>query len=133
MGGSTKLLSKRYFQKNKNKNIVTVLAIVLTTIMFTTLFVLSQSMSRNLVEMTFRQTGYDAQVSFPSITDEQIKKLAAHPDVEEPGRASYWALQKIRSWQQDRWKSAGLMRAMRSTPLQCRKLVVYPGKQMRLH
>lgn len=87
MAGSTKLLSKRYFQKNKNKNIVTVLAIVLTTIMFTTLFVLSQSMSRNLVEMTFRQTGYDAQVSFPSITDEQIKKLAAHPDVEETGES----------------------------------------------
>ena len=62
-----------------------VLAIVLTTLMFTTLFVLSQSMSRNIIEMTFRQTGYDGQASFKSITEEQAAKIAAHPDVAETG------------------------------------------------
>ena len=48
-----------------------VLAILMTTIMFTTLFTLAQSMSKNMVEMTFRQTGYDAQASFKSITEEE--------------------------------------------------------------
>ena len=62
-----------------------VLAIILTTLMFTTLFVLSQSMSRNIIEMTFRQTGYDGQASFKSITEEQAAKIAAHPDVAETG------------------------------------------------
>lgn len=64
-----------------------VLAVVMTTLMFTTLFVLSRSMSRNMLEMAFRQTGYDAQVSFKTITEEQIEKIAAHPRVKEAGRS----------------------------------------------
>ena len=62
------VLNKRLFVQNKGRSIVAVTAIALTTLMFTTLFVLSQSQSRNIVEMMFRQTGYDAQVSFKSIT-----------------------------------------------------------------
>ena len=64
-----KTLNSRLFKKNKGRNMVAVLAILLTTLMFTTLFTLAQSMSRNMIEMTFRQTGYDAQASFKSITD----------------------------------------------------------------
>lgn len=79
------VLNKRMFRQNKGRNLVAVLAIVLTTVMFTTLFVLSQSMNKNLVEMAFRQTGYDAQTSFKSITKEQAEKIAAHPDVAEVG------------------------------------------------
>ena len=63
------VLNRRTFRQNKGRNLVAVLAIVLTTLMFTTLFVLSQSMSRNIIEMTFRQTGYDGQASFKSMTD----------------------------------------------------------------
>ena len=81
------VLNKRIFRHNKGRNLVAVLAIVLTTLMFTTLFVLSQSMNKNLVEMAFRQTGYDAQVSFKSITEEQAEKIAAHPDVAEVGHS----------------------------------------------
>lgn len=79
------VLNRRTFRQNKGRNLVAVLAIVLTTLMFTTLFVLSQSMSRNIIEMTFRQTGYDGQASFKSITEEQAAKIAAHPDVAETG------------------------------------------------
>ncbi len=78
-------LNRRTFRQNKGRNLVAVLAIILTTLMFTTLFVLSQSMSRNIIEMTFRQTGYDGQASFKSITEEQAAKIAAHPDVAETG------------------------------------------------
>lgn len=81
------VLNRRIFRHNKGRNLVAVLAIVLTTLMFTTLFVLSQSMNKNLVEMAFRQTGYDAQVSFKSITEEQAEKIAAHPDVAEVGHS----------------------------------------------
>ena len=79
------ILSKRIYRKNKGRNLVAVLAIVLTTMMFTTLFVLSKSLEKNLVEMTFRQTGYDAQVSFKAITEEQAEKIAAHPEAAEVG------------------------------------------------
>lgn len=87
-----RVLKKRLFQKNKGRNLVAVLAILMTTMMFATLFTLAQSMSENLVEMTFRQTGYDAQVSFKSITSEQAKILANHPDVKEVGESTVLGL-----------------------------------------
>ena len=64
-----------------------VLAILMTTLMFTTLFTLAQSMSKKMVEMTFRQTGYDAQASFKSITEEEAALIDAHPDVTEEGES----------------------------------------------
>lgn len=44
------------------------------------------------MEMTFRQTGYDAQVSFKSITSEQAKMLANHPDVKDVGESTVLGL-----------------------------------------
>ena len=80
-------ITARSFKANRTRNRVAVLAIALTTLMFTSLFVLSQSMTKNLIEMTFRQSGYDAQVSFKSITEEQAEKISSHPDVEELGNS----------------------------------------------
>lgn len=86
------VLSQRLFQKNKGRNLVAILAILMTTMMFTALFILAQSMSENLVAMTFRQTGYDAQVSFKSIKPEQAKILAGHPNVKEVGESTVLGL-----------------------------------------
>ena len=80
-------LNQRNFKKNKGRNLVAVMAILMTAIMFTTLFTLAQSMSKNMVEMTFRQTGYDGQASFKTITAEQFSLIAAHPDVAEAGES----------------------------------------------
>lgn len=82
-----KTLTKRSFKQNKGRNIVAVMAIILTTLMFTTLFVLTQSMNQNMIEMTFRQTGYDAQVSFKGIMPKQAQLIASHPDVKETGNS----------------------------------------------
>lgn len=82
-----KTLNRRTFRNNKGRNFVAILAILMTTLMFTTLLTLAQSMSKNLVEMTFRQTGYDAEVSIKQIAPEQAALLAAHPDVEELGES----------------------------------------------
>lgn len=81
------VLNQRVFRQNKGRNIVAVTAVALTTLLFTTLFVLSQSMSRNMVEMTFRQTGSNAQISIKSITGEQFEKISAHPDVAQAGES----------------------------------------------
>ena len=80
-------LNQRTFKKNKGRNLVAIIAILMTTIMFTTLFTLAQSMSKNMVEMTFRQTGYDGQASFKTITAEQFSLIANHPDVAEAGES----------------------------------------------
>lgn len=80
-------LNQRTFKKNKGRNLVAVIAILMTTIMFTTLFTLAQSMNKNMVEMTFRQTGYDGQASFKNITAEQFSLIANHPDVAEAGES----------------------------------------------
>lgn len=80
-------LSKRMFRASRGRNLVAVLAILLTTMMFTTLFTLSQSMSQNLIEMTFRQTGYNAEASMRGLSEEQADLIANHPDVEELGRS----------------------------------------------
>ena len=81
------VLTKRMFRTNRGRNLVAILAILLTTMMFATLFTLTQSMSRNLVEMTFRQTGYDAQASMRGLTEEQADLIDGHPDVAELGRS----------------------------------------------
>ena len=94
------VLTQRMFRRNRGRNLVAVLAILLTTMMFTTLFTLTQSMSRNLVEMTFRQTGYDAQASLRGLTEAQADLLADHPDVTELGRSIVLGLaenQELRS------------------------------------
>lgn len=87
-----RVLNQRLFRKNRGRNLVAVLAILMTAMMFATLFTLAQSMSENLVEMTFRQTGYDAQVSFKSIQPDQAKMLANHPDVKETGESTVLGL-----------------------------------------
>lgn len=44
-------LSRRSFRANRRRNLVAILAIILTTMMFTSLFVLSQSMIENMQQM----------------------------------------------------------------------------------
>lgn len=82
-----RVLVGRMFRKNRGRNLAAALAIIMTAMMFTTLFTLAQSMNENLVEMTFRQTGYDAQASFKRIEPEQVRLLEAHPDVKEVGES----------------------------------------------
>lgn len=81
------ILINRSFQANKTRNLVAVLAIVLTTLMFTSLFVLSQSMVRNLREMNFLQAGYNSHLTFSALTDAEMDKIVAHEAVKDWGRS----------------------------------------------
>ena len=81
------VLNGRLFRKNKGRNVVAVLAVLMTTMMFTALFTLAQSMQKNMIEMTFRQSGYDAQVSLKKITEKEAALIAKHPDVKELGES----------------------------------------------
>ena len=81
----TRILTKRSFRKNKGRNLVAILAVTMTTMMFTTLFTLAQSMGKTLTEMYLHQSGTSAHASCKEMTDEQISQIAAHPDVEKSG------------------------------------------------
>ena len=82
-----RVLGSRTFRNNRGRNLAAILAIILTTLMFTTLFTLARSLNRNMIEMTFRQTGSDTQASIRGITEEQAAQIAAHPDVEGTGES----------------------------------------------
>lgn len=80
-------LINRSFKANRTRNVVAVFAIILTTVMFTTLFVLSQSMVKNLQDMNFQRAGYDSHLSSSTLTDEEIKKITAHEAVRDFGKS----------------------------------------------
>ena len=81
-------LSRRSFRANRRRNLVAILAIILTTMMFTSLFVLSQSMIENMQQMYIQQAGYSSQLSSSLLTDDEADAIAAHPAVAEAPRST---------------------------------------------
>lgn len=81
-------LSRRSFRANRRRNLIAVLAIILTTMMFTSLFVLSQSMIENMQQMYIQQAGYSSQLSSSLLTDDEADAIAAHPAVVEASRST---------------------------------------------
>lgn len=80
-------LTNRSFHKKKGRNLVAILAIFLTSMMFTTLFTMAQGISQNMTELYLRQSGTMAHTSTKNITDAQIEQLAGHPDVMQFGKS----------------------------------------------
>lgn len=81
-------LTNRSFKANKTRNLIAVFAIVLTTVMFTSLFVLSQSMVENMRNMNFQQAGYNSHLSSSTMTDADIEKIVAHEAVRDYGKST---------------------------------------------
>lgn len=71
-------LSKSSFKANKLRNTFAVIAIVLTTVMFTTLFTVGMSMKKSIEESTMRQVGGSAHGSFKYLNKEQYDNLKGH-------------------------------------------------------
>lgn len=82
-----RVLASRSFAANKNRNLVAIFAIVQTTLMFTTLFVLSGSMEKNLREMNFRQAGNNSHLTFEYVSEEETEIIAAHELVKSWGKS----------------------------------------------
>lgn len=80
-------LTSRSFKANRMRNLIAVFAIVLTTMMFTSLFVLSQSMVQNMQDMNFQQAGYDSHLSSGTLTDEEMEKITSHEEVRNFGKS----------------------------------------------
>lgn len=78
-------LSFRSFTASRTRNMVAILAIALTTILFTTLFTVIISLNYTSQQQTMRMVGGYSHGRFKYLTFEQVEQLSKHPLVKEFG------------------------------------------------
>ena len=79
-------LSSRSFNANASRNLIAVIAIALTAILFTALFTVGSGLVENIQQQTMRQAGGDGMAYLKYITDEQFEAVKDHPLID---RISY--------------------------------------------
>lgn len=67
----------------RTRNIVAVLAIALTTVLFTSLFTIAASINYSFQQENFRQAGGDFHATVKEVTWEQVKELRTDPLIKE--------------------------------------------------
>lgn len=78
-------LSRKTLYAYRKRNLIAVFAIVLTTILFTTLFTIVMSINASYETYQFRQVGGYNHGTFKDVNDEQIAAISAHKNVKETG------------------------------------------------
>ncbi len=78
-------LSKKSFKASKTRNIIAILAISLTTILFTALFTVGLSINEAFQQSNFRQVGGYSHGGFKYLTEEQFLELREDPLIKEWG------------------------------------------------
>ena len=78
-----RLLSGRSIKNNRTRNIIAVLAVILTAVMFTTLFTIGASIMDAFQLSTMRQVGTSAHAGFKFLTQEQYDTLKADPEIKD--------------------------------------------------
>lgn len=78
-------LSVASFKAAKIRNMITILAIALTTILFTTIFTVGMSMKYGYEQSNFRQTGGYAHGAFKYLTREQTEEIKEDSLIKEYG------------------------------------------------
>lgn len=76
-------LSGRTIKKDKTRNIIAILAIILTAVMFTTLLTIGASIVDSLQLSTMRQVGTKAHGGFKFLTQEQYDIVKADPKIKD--------------------------------------------------
>lgn len=79
-------LSWRFLWASRKRNMIAIIAIALTALLFTSLFTIVMSMNSSYQMYTFRQVGGYCHGTFKEVTEEQIKKISAHPNVKATGK-----------------------------------------------
>lgn len=82
-------LSKKSLYASKTRNIIAVIAIALTAILFTALFTISMSINDSFQQQNFRQAGSFAHGSFKYLTEKQFDAL------KEDSLISEWGLRRF--------------------------------------
>lgn len=78
-------LSRRALRASKKRNVIAVVAIILTTLLFTSLFTVALSINSSYQNYTFRQIGSYSHGAFKEVSDEQIAAISAHPKIKAAG------------------------------------------------
>ena len=71
-------LAQRSFRSSRSRNIIAVLAIALTTILFTVLFTVGSGIVENVQRQTMRMAGGDGMAVLKYITDEEYENIKDH-------------------------------------------------------
>lgn len=76
-------LADKSFRAARTRNVIAVLAIALTAMLFASLFTIGMGAVETFQRETARQAGGDSHGVFKDITKEQYEKLSAHPLIKE--------------------------------------------------
>ena len=83
--GVIRRLSRKTLKASRTRNLIAVLAIALTTVLFTALFTIGLSMNDGFQQNNFRQCGGWCHGSFKYLTEEQYQELKDDPLIRESG------------------------------------------------
>lgn len=78
-------LSIRSFCANRTRNLIAILAIVLTSILFTSLFTIALSINHSFQQSNFRQAGGWNHASLKYLTKEEFDELCTDPIIKQYG------------------------------------------------
>lgn len=102
-----KKLSGRYFKANKSRNIIAIIAIILTTTLFATIFTLGSGLFDTIQDQNIRKAGGDGQVILNYINDDIYNKIQGNSMIERIAYAktvSYRIKNSgLEKWRSDLW------------------------------
>ncbi len=78
-------LSTRLLLANKRRNLITIFAIILTAVLFTSLFTIMLSITASYETSVFRQIGGSSHGTFKDVTPAQEERLISHKLIKEYG------------------------------------------------
>lgn len=78
-------LGLRSLRANRTRNLVAVLAIALTAMLFTSLFTIAFSINEGFQQATFRQVGSKSHGGFKYLTEQQYSELKDDPRIAQSG------------------------------------------------
>lgn len=76
-------IANKSFRASRIRNLIAVLAIALTTILFTSLFTIGIGIVQSIQQQTVRQAGGDGHIALKYLTEEQYQKVKTHPLIDE--------------------------------------------------
>ena len=82
-GGCVRRLGLRSMRAARTRNLMAVLAIALTTVLFTTLFTIASSINYSFQQENFRQAGGDFHGTIKDLTWEQVEQMRTDPLIKE--------------------------------------------------
>lgn len=102
-----KKLSRRYFKASKSRNIIAIVAIVLTTVLFTTIFTLGSGLIDTVQDQNIRKAGGDGQAVLNYISDEVFNDVKGNELIDQIAysKAVSYRLNNpgLAKWRSDMW------------------------------